>query len=111
MSAIEEYKFTKRLKELESIKGSGTEMISLYINPSRKIHDVRSFLSAEINESSSIKSKQTRNNVTSAIESCIQTLKNIQDSDIKPNGLALFVGNGCLPGKKEKIHKFCQKSA
>ncbi len=91
MDDIEEYRFKKLIQELENIKGKATELISLYIPPGKEISDVVAYLRDELSQSSNIKSKSTRKNVTSAIESLISRLRYYR---IAPgNGIAMFVGH------------------
>ncbi len=84
------YKFKKKLEELKSIKGQHTELISLYIPPNRRISDVMNHLRDEYAQSSNIKSKQTRKNVLSAIESIMARLRYFKEPP--PNGMVFFVG-------------------
>ncbi|HEX17629.1 MAG TPA: peptide chain release factor 1 [Thermoplasmatales archaeon] len=88
---IERYEFKKKLEEIKSCKGQHTELISLYIPPNRQISDVMSYLRNEYSQSTNIKSKTTRKNVLSAIESIMSRLRYFK----KPpeNGLVFFVGN------------------
>lgn len=91
MDNIEEYRFKKLIQELEGIKGKATELISLYIPPGKDVSDVVSYLRDELSQSSNIKSKSTRKNVTSAIESLISRLRYYR---IAPgNGIVMFVGH------------------
>jgi len=72
-------------------RGRATELISLYIPPTRQIPDVSSYLRNEYSQSSNIKSKSTRKNVMAAIESILSRLKGFR---MPPeNGLAFFVGH------------------
>jgi peptide chain release factor subunit 1 len=70
------YEFKRRLEELRNIKGSATQLISLYIPPGRQIHEVMAQLRSEYSQASNIKSKATMKNVTGALESAMSTLKN-----------------------------------
>ena len=91
LTARERYEFKKVLEELGSYKGRATELISLYVPGSKQVSDVMSYLRNEFSQSSNIKSKSTRKNVTSAIESIMSRLKNLR---VAPeNGLAFFVGH------------------
>jgi len=85
------YEFRKVLKQLEEYRGRATELISLYIPGSKQISDVMNYLRNEYSQSSNIKSKSTRKNVTSAIESIMSRLKNIRTAP--ENGYAFFVGH------------------
>ena len=90
ISKAEKYIFKKKLEELKAIKGQHTELISLYIPPSRQISDVMAYLREEYSQSSNIKSKQTRKNVLAAIESIMSRLRYFKQPP--PNGIVFFVG-------------------
>ncbi|HDM67317.1 MAG TPA: peptide chain release factor 1, partial [Thermoplasmatales archaeon] len=66
-------------------------LISLYVPPSKQISDVMAYLRSEYSESQNIKSKTTRKNVLSAIESIMSRLRAFK----KPpeNGVVFFVGH------------------
>ncbi len=85
------YEFRRMLEELEKYQGRGTELISVYIPPKRPISDVIAYLRDEYGTSSNIKSKTTRKNVMSAIESIMSRLKYFKMPP--PNGLVVFVGH------------------
>ncbi|MCK4327610.1 MAG: peptide chain release factor aRF-1 [Candidatus Diapherotrites archaeon] len=87
----ERYLFRKKLKELSEMKGQGTELISIYITPGYNVSEVTNKLREEAGQAMNIKSKQTRKNVSAAIERLLHALKNMK----KPpeNGLAIFSGN------------------
>jgi peptide chain release factor subunit 1 len=86
----QEYNLKKVLRQLESLKGRHTELISLYIPPEKQISEVTQYLKEEYSQSSNIKSKTTRKNVTSAISSIISRLKAFKQ--IPENGLVFFIG-------------------
>ncbi|MDI6887211.1 MAG: peptide chain release factor aRF-1, partial [Candidatus Thermoplasmatota archaeon] len=100
MDSLARYEFKKKLEELEAIKGRATELVSLYIPPSRKIADVLNYLRNEYAQSSNIKSKGTRKNVMWAIDSLIGKIKFLKDTT--PNGLALFVGHKAISIDKQE---------
>ncbi len=85
------YEFRRAIEELEKYQGRGTELISVYIPPKRPISDVIAYLRDEYGTSSNIKSKTTRKNVMSAIESIMSRLKYFKMPP--PNGLVVFVGH------------------
>ncbi len=89
--ARRKYEFKRMLEELEKYQGRGTELISVYIPPKRPISDVIAYLRDEYGTSSNIKSKTTRKNVMSAIESIMSRLKYFKMPP--PNGLVVFVGH------------------
>lgn len=85
------YDFKRALEELSKYEGKGTELISLYVPPRRPISDVIAYLRDEYSTSSNIKSKTTRKNVMSAIESMMSRLRLYK---MPPeNGIALFIGH------------------
>ncbi len=89
--AQHEYEIKKELKRLSSVRGQGTELISLYIPPDSQISDAVGKLKEEYGQAGNIKSKSTRLNVQAAIDKIIQYLRLYK----KPpkNGLAIFSGN------------------
>ncbi len=91
LTSKERYEFNKQLDEIEECHGRGTELISLYVPPGRQIFEVANHLRSEYSQSSNIKSKTTRKNVTAAIESILNKLKYFK----KPpeNGMVFFVGH------------------
>ncbi|HEX2022194.1 MAG TPA: peptide chain release factor aRF-1 [Candidatus Thermoplasmatota archaeon] len=95
------YEFKRRLEELRNIRGSATQLISLYVPPGRQIHDVMAQLRSEYSQASNIKSKSTMKNVTGALESAMQALKNFKDPG--ENGLIIFVGHRSIGGEKTKM--------
>ncbi len=87
----QKYDLKRQLEELAACKGKHTELISLYIPPTKQISDVTSYLKNELSESQNIKSKTTRKNVLSAIESILSRLKTFKQ--LPENGLVFFVGH------------------
>ncbi|MEW6070345.1 MAG: peptide chain release factor aRF-1 [Candidatus Thermoplasmatota archaeon] len=104
MDTLARYEFKKALEELEAIKGRATELISLYIPPTRKISDVLNYLRNEYAQSSNIKSKSTRKNVMWAIDSLIGKIKFLKEAP--PNGLALFVGHKAISVDRQEHVSF-----
>lgn len=99
---IRRYEFRKALQELETLKGRGTELISLYIPPSKQIPDVVQYLREEFSTSSNIKSKSTRKNVLGAIESIMSRLKGYR---FPPDtGLVFFVGHVATRGDQTDMY-------
>lgn len=82
----------KKIKEIKSYKGDGTQLISLYIPPNADRSSVTKQLTDELSQSSNIKSQQTRKNVQAALRRLINYLRQI-DFNIPSNGLVLFSGN------------------
>lgn len=95
------YEFKRKLEELRNIKGSATQLISLYIPPGRQIHEVVAQLRSEYSQAQNIKSKSTMKNVTGALESAMQRLKNFKDPG--ENGIVLFVGHRAVGAEQTKM--------
>ena len=91
------YEFQRKLRSLEKLKGDGTQLISLYIQPETNVNEISARLRGEYSQSSNIKSKTTRKNVQSALGKLIQKLKGV--SKPPENGVVLFCGN--IDGKIE----------
>ena len=85
------YEFSQQLERLRQFSGRATELISLYVPPERKIHEVMSYLRNEASQSSNIKSKSTRKNVGAALESIMSRLKAYKAPP--ETGLIFFVGH------------------
>lgn len=88
--AHKKYEFKKTLEALRSKRGRGTELISLYIPHDKQVHEVTGQLKEEFGQASNIKSRVTRQNVQSALESLLSRLRLIP----KPpeNGVVIFCG-------------------
>jgi len=100
-AARRKYEFKKKLEELMSKEGSGTELITLYIPPDKQIHDVTAQLRDEFGQCSNIKSKQTRTNVQSAISSILSRLRYYKRPP--ENGMAVFCGTILLGGDRTDL--------
>ena len=81
----------EKLEELEKYRGRHTELITVYIPAGHNMNNVVDQLTAEASTAENIKSKTTKTNVISAIESIIRYLK--MNRNLPVNGLALFSGN------------------
>jgi peptide chain release factor subunit 1 len=88
--AHKKYEFKKQLEALREKHGRGTELISLYIPHDKQISDITAQLREEYGQASNIKSRLTRTNVLSAIESLLSRLKYIQK--VPKNGIVIFTG-------------------
>jgi peptide chain release factor subunit 1 len=84
------YEFKRRLEELSTKSGKGTELISVYIPPDKKISDVTSQLKDERGQASNIKSKSTRTNVQAALDSITSRLKQMKSPPER--GIVIFCG-------------------
>ncbi len=89
MEQIKKYEFRKVLEELREKSGRGTELVSVYIPPDKQISDVTSHLRAEHGQAMNIKSKTTRTNVQSSLDSILSKLKYVR---VGENGLVIFCG-------------------
>ncbi|MEM2874802.1 MAG: peptide chain release factor aRF-1 [Candidatus Hadarchaeales archaeon] len=89
------YRFRRMVEDLAAKRGSGTELISVYIPPDTDIARVMQQLREEQGTASNIKSKSTRKNVLSALERIIQFLRTYMETNRKPppHGMAIFCGN------------------
>lgn len=87
----ERYKLKKFIKDVEGRRGRGTELVSVYIPAGYDLNKIATHISEEQGTANNIKSKQTRDNVISALEKIIQHLKLFPQTP--ENGLVLFSGN------------------
>lgn len=85
------HKIKAFVKELKNFRGRHTELVSIYVPAGYDINKINSHVSEEQGTATNIKSKQTRNNVISALEKIIQHLKLYPKTP--KNGLAVFAGN------------------
>ncbi|HVL48393.1 MAG TPA: peptide chain release factor aRF-1 [Candidatus Thermoplasmatota archaeon] len=95
------YEFKRKLEELRNIRGTATQLISLYIPPGTQMHDVMAQLRSEYGQASNIKSKATMKNVTGALESAMQAIKNYKDPG--SHGLVVFVGHKAVGGNHSRM--------
>jgi peptide chain release factor subunit 1 len=98
------YEFKRALEDLEEARGRGTELVSLYVTPDKNLDDVRTQIASEVGEAQNIKSKQTRKNVTSALETLEQALKTYRDTP--DNGLVLLAGEVAAEGDSTEMVKY-----
>lgn len=96
----QKYVFRRTIEDLESYRGQGTELVTLYIPPTRQISDAAAMLRDELGQAANIKSKQTQTAVQGAITSMLARLKNFNRTP--ENGLAAFVGSVSIGGNKTK---------
>ena len=99
--SLKEYQFKKYVDQIKRLEGRGTELISVYVPPERQISDVVAYLRDEYSTSSNIKSKTTRKNVTTAIESIMSKLRYYKAPP--EHGLAIFVGYVPTRGDKSDM--------
>ena len=103
MDQLRKREFKRLLDELRMKSGRGTELISVYIPPDRDISDVMAHLRAEQGQAMNIKSKSTRKNVHSALESILSKLRYIH---IGEKGVVIFCGAVAKGGDKTEIETY-----
>ena len=86
-----EYNMFREIKRLKSVRGYGTELISVYIPAGFNLAEEVGRLREEHSQSGNIKSKSVRTNVQSALDKIMQYLKLFRETP--KNGLAIFSGN------------------
>ncbi|MBI2583119.1 MAG: peptide chain release factor aRF-1 [Candidatus Aenigmarchaeota archaeon] len=87
----EKTKLKKLVRELGSIKGRHTELVTVYVPAGYNLNEMINTLRNEQSTAINIKSKAVRKNVTAALDKIIQYLGNYRKTP--PNGLAVFCGN------------------
>jgi peptide chain release factor subunit 1 len=98
------YDFKKAMEEIKDLRGRGTELISVYVPPSKQISEVAAYLRNEYSQSSNIKSKGTKKAVMGAIESILSRLKYFRHPP--EHGLVFFVGEIPTSGDQTKMVQF-----
>lgn len=101
----EKYELKKQLTRLRELKGSGTELISVYIPANQPVHEMSNKLREEAGQATNIKSKSTRKNVGDALERIIHHLKTYGNT-APPSGVAIFCGNVSDNPAKTEIELF-----
>jgi peptide chain release factor subunit 1 len=89
-ATLDRFRFQRMLKQLQSLEGRGTELVTVYVPPSKRIHEVMTDLRNEYGTAVNIKSKTTRKNVQDALTKVMERLKLFKE--IPPTGLAIFAG-------------------
>src|SRR6266568_4888685 len=90
VDSVSRFKFKRTLEQLAKKEGRGTELVSLYVPPDRRIHEALGQLREELGTASNIKSRTTRQNVQDAIERVSQRLRLFKEPP--PTGLVIFAG-------------------
>lgn len=101
MDLKQKHKLKKFIRELESIKGRHTELVSVYVPAGYDLNKVISHLAEEQGTASNIKDKKTRQNVIDSLERCIRHLRLFKRTP--ENGLAVFAGNTDAQEQKTNI--------
>ena len=102
--AHKRYEFKRQLEEIRSKKGRGTELISLYIPHDKQISDVVAQLRDEHGQAANIKSKLTKTNVQSALESLMSRLRYIPRAPAY--GVVLFTGSVDVGSNKTDLQSY-----
>jgi len=98
---MDEAHLKRIIRELENVRGTGTQLISLYIPPKYPRGDIMSMLTDEHSKAGNIKDKATRKNVQAALAKIMGYLKAI-DYKLPENGLVIFCGNvSPRPGEQD----------
>jgi len=82
---LDRFRFRKLLEMLEKKEGRGTELISVYIPPGKRVSEVMNDLRSEWGTASNIKSKTTRKNVQDALTKVMERLKLFKESHLRRN--------------------------
>jgi peptide chain release factor subunit 1 len=85
------YEFQKVIEDLKDYKGSGTQLVTIYIPDDKQISDVVAHVTQEHSEAANIKSKQTRTNVQDALTSIKDRLR-YYDTYPPEKGMVIFSG-------------------
>jgi len=91
IGAKERHKLKQFVKQLEGVRGRGTELVSVYVPAGYDMAAIIQHLQQEQGTATNIKSKQTRTSVIDALERMIQHLKLFKETPA--NGLCAFSGN------------------
>lgn len=97
---VERYKVKRLIQMLESARGIGTSVISIYVTPKEQLARVTAMLNNEMGTASNIKSHTNKLSVQAAITSALGRLKLI--NRVPTNGLLLYCGTVLTEDNKEK---------
>ncbi|WP_254536448.1 peptide chain release factor aRF-1 [Halomarina litorea] len=89
-SERQKYEFQKVIEDLREYRGSGTQLVTIYVPPDRQISDVVAHVTQEHSEAANIKSKDTRTAVQDALTSLKDRLRYYKEPP--ENGMVLFSG-------------------
>ncbi len=101
---FEKIKLKKTISFIDELKGNGTSLITLVLNPNDKIHLFMKKINEELGTASNIKSRTVRQNVISALTSANEKLKAYNKTP--DNGLVIFAGIATDSSAKEKLIKY-----
>ncbi|KAJ0102944.1 hypothetical protein Patl1_05853 [Pistacia atlantica] len=123
---IEIWKMKKMIKTLDGVRGNGTSMVSLIINPRDQISRVVKMLAEEYRTASNIKKRVNRQSVLSAITSaqsrpqalqkcslqrtcCLYRNRSYRRWEATEDGNGTFIGTST--GRSQKRHNYLRKAA
>lgn len=95
------YELQRIVERLDDLEGSGTQLVTIYVPPDKRISDVVAHARQEHSEASNIKSKQTRTNVQDALSSIQSRLKGYNKTP--ENGMVIFSGAVDAKGDKTEM--------
>ena len=87
----QKYEFRKVIEKLTDYRGSGTQLVSIYVPEDRQVSSVVQHVTQEHSEASNIKSKDTRTSVQDALKSIKDRLR-YYDTYPPENGMVVFSG-------------------
>jgi len=87
----QKYEFQKVIEDLKEYRGSGTQLVTIYVPEDRQVSSVVGHVTQEHSEASNIKSKETRTNVQDALKSIKDRLR-YYDTYPPENGMVIFSG-------------------
>lgn len=96
---VEDQQLKQRIQDIADLKGSGTQLVSVYITADASLNETVQQLNQEHAEAENIKSKDTRKHVQGALKKILSTLKNYQETP--ENGIVVFAGY--LPEKDDYV--------
>ena len=97
---VERWRLKRLIDKLESAKGNGTSVISLYLTPREQLSKMTTKLTEEHGTASNIKSSGNRNAVQTAIAACLGRLKMYRC--VPANGLIVYCGTVLTEDNREK---------
>ncbi len=101
VSTKEKTKLRRFIRELSSIRGRHTELVSVYIPVDYDLNKIIQHLIQEQSTASNIKDAKTRSNVIDSLERLVRHLRLFKKTP--PNGLAIFAGNASESDNKVDI--------
>ena len=88
---VRQLKLKRLVATLNTMRGSGTSVITLAVPPASRVHDTVAMLNAEMAASTRIKSRSNRMSVQAALTAAITQVKRLA-SRLPENGVFVFCG-------------------